>query len=233
MSKLESNELHFNFLFRLTGYGLLLFIALDLVDIIFPAQFMNSDWEFQTLGAVVERLPFSLLGLALVFYEGVRFRGRLELSFLKILSWSSLLSGVLCLLIIPLIISNALRINAANNDQITTRNTQQTAQFRQVKERLDKATNNDLDSLLARFRVQGGSPDIRNPQELKSRLLTEVNKAEKNLNTQSEAERRKQNLGLMKSSLKWSLGALISGILFICIWRATSWARESTVRKGW
>jgi hypothetical protein len=183
---------------------------------------------------VVERVPLPLLGLVLIFYKEANFRAKWELTVLKLLSWASLLIGVFFLLLIPLCVSDTLRINAINNDQITTQTAQQMSQFQQFEEQLDKATTNDLGSLIARINVQGSSPNIKNPQELKSHLLTEANKAEKTLKTQAEATRRDKRLGLFKSSLKWNLGSLISGVLFIRIWQASRWARESTKRRrGW
>lgn len=235
MTRSESNEWQTSLLlFHLTGYGLLLFVLFDLIDTVFPPRFMNPVWEFQTIGAVVERVPLPLLGLVLVFYGEANFRAKWEATVLKLLSRASLLVGVLFLLLIPLCVSNALRINGINNNTIATQSTQQMSQIRQLEEQLGKATANDLESLLARINAQGGSPDINNPQELKSRLLTEVNKTEKALNTQAKATRRDKRFGLLKSSLKWNLGALISGVLFIRIWQATHWARESTKRRrGW
>ena len=53
---------------RLLGYGLLLMAVVDLFFLLIPPQFMNPLWEFQTMGAVVERIPLTLLGIVLTFY---------------------------------------------------------------------------------------------------------------------------------------------------------------------
>ena len=42
---------------------------------------------------------------------------------------------------------------------------------------------------------------------------------------QAEPIRSQDRLSLWKSSVKWNLGALVSGVLFIRIWRGTHWAR--------
>ena len=218
-------------LFHLIGYGLLLFVLCDLIDVVFPPHIMDPIWEFETLGAVVERVPLPLIGLVLVFYGEANFRAKWELTVLKLLSRASLIVGVLFLLLIPLCISDALRINKINNDRVNTPTTQQLSQLQQFEEQLGKATANDLQSLLARLNAQGGSPDIKNTQELKSRLSTEIYKTQKTLKTQAEDTRRTRRLALIKSSVKWSIGALIAGDLFIRIWQATRWARGASKRR--
>lgn len=218
-------------LFHLIGYGLLLFVLCDLIDVVFPPHIMDPIWEFETLGAVVERVPLPLIGLVLVFYGEANFRAKWELTVLNLLSRASLIVGVLFLLLIPLCISDALRINKINNDRVNTPITQQLSQLQQFEEQLGKATANDLESLLARLNAQGGSPDIKNPQELKSRLSTEIYKTQKTLKTQAETTRRTRRLALIKSSVKWSIGALIAGDLFIRIWQATRWARGASKRR--
>ena len=189
---------------------------------------MDPVWEFESLGAIVERVPLPLLALVLVFYGEANFRAKWELTVLKLLSRACIVVGVLFLLLIPLCISNAVRINNINNDRVDTQITQQVSPLQRIEEQLGKATTNDLESLLARINAQGGSPDIKNSQELKSRLSTEISKSERTLKAQAEATRKTRRLALIKSSVKWCIGALIAGDLFIRIWQATRWARGST-----
>lgn len=68
-------------LLRWVGYGLLVLALMDVVDILLPPQLMNPAWEFQTIGALVERVPVPLLGLALVFFDGISSRKNWENSF--------------------------------------------------------------------------------------------------------------------------------------------------------
>lgn len=231
MTQSQSNESQTHLLLHFTGYGLLLFVLCDLIDVFLPPHIMDPVWEFQTLGAVVERVPLPLLGLVLVFYGGTNFRAKWELTVLKLLSRASILVGLLFLLLIPLCVSNTIRINHINNNRINTETAQQMSQLQQFENQLSKATANDIASLVARINPKGGSPNITNLQELKTSLLTEVNKSEETLKTQAKTTRRRKGFALIKSSVKWSLGSLIAGDLFIRIWQATHWARESTKRK--
>lgn len=232
MNQIESHEWQSSVLFRLVGYGLLLFVLFDLITVLLPPRLMNPVWEFQIIGAIVERVPLPLLGFVLIFYGAENFRSKWEVLLLKILSWAALLIAILLFLLIPLGISNTLRINELNNTQLTTQTTQQMTQLEQFQEQLNKATTNDLQTLLTRVQSQDtNTKDIKNPEDLKKRLLTESNRTQENLKTQAETIRKNKRLELIKSSLKWNLGALIAGILFIRIWQATGWARQSARRR--
>lgn len=213
-------------LFRWIGYGLLILAVFDVINILIPPQLMNPAWEFQTIGALVERVPVPLIGLALIFYEGASLRGRAEKPFLKVLSWASLLVGVLYLLLIPLALSNTWRINNQNNAQVVAQSNQQLSQIQQIKSQLNNATPQELNNLLSRLSSQGRAPNIENSGELKNQLASEIAQAEKRLKKQSETSKASTRLVLLKNSAKWNLGALISGILFIHIWFATRWARQ-------
>ncbi len=213
-------------LFRWVGYGLLTLAVLDIINILVPPQLTNPTWEFQTVGALVERVPVPLLALVLIFYEGANLRGKVEKTILKVLSWASLLIGVFYLLLIPLAVSNTLRINNQNNAQVLAQSNQRLSQIQQIKGQLNNATPQELNNLLSRLSSQGRAPNIENSGELKNQLASEIARAEKSLKTQSEAARANARLALLKNSAKWNLGALISGALFIHIWRATRWTRH-------
>ncbi len=232
MMRSEHNELQStHLLFHVIGYGLLLFVFFDIVDILFPPRLMNPIWEFQTIGALIERVPLPLIGMVLVFYGEKNYRSKWEIIILKLLSQFSIVVGVLFLLLIPLCISDAIRINNFNNDGINAQITQQLSQIQQFEQQLNKATDQELANLFTKINNQNPTPEIKNSQDMKSRLLTEVQTSQTNLKSQAEATRRSRGFGLLKNSVKWCLGALIAGDLFIRIWQATRWARAGKRRK--
>ena len=53
---------------RWVGYGFLVLGLFDTIEIFIPAKFMNPSWEFQTFGALVERVTVPLIGFVLVFF---------------------------------------------------------------------------------------------------------------------------------------------------------------------
>ncbi|MDF5720970.1 MAG: HpsJ family protein [Rhizonema sp. PD37] len=211
-------------LLRILGYALLVLALFDIIEMFIPPNFMNPAWEFQTLGALVERVPVPLIGLVLVFFGELYSRTKWEFPILKVISWLTLLFAVLFILLIPLGIVNTVRLNSQSSTQISTISTQQISQAEQVEKQLNQATPEQINNLLKR---QGRSLDGKNPQELKSELLSEVSLAKTKIKSQAEATQSLQGLNLIKTSVKWNLGALISGALFFIIWKQTNWARQS------
>lgn len=211
--KLNSNEWLSSSLFRVVGYALLALSLFDIVAVFVPTRFMDPGWEFQMVSNLVERVPVPLLGLVLIFC------GETNLRIFKFLSWACLVVGLLFLLLVPLGISSTWRIEQRNQQQLTTQITRKTAQLQQVKGQLDKATTvQELSNILTRLNPQSPPPQINNPQQLKSQLLSGIVQAENNLKTQAEASQANARLLLSKNLLKSILGALVSGVLFLSIW---------------
>jgi hypothetical protein len=208
---------------RTLGYGLLALAFLDTVVILFPPQFMNPAWEFQSLGALVERVPVPLIGFVLVFFGELHSRSKWELPILKFLSWFCLLSAILFVLLIPLGVMNTVRLNNQNIAQTETLSKQQVARAEQVEQQLNRATPEQINDFL---KSQGNSLTANTkPEELKTQILSQVTKSKEQIKTQSELAQSSRGLNLLKSSVKWNLGALVAATLFFTIWKNTSWAR--------
>ncbi|OKH39375.1 hypothetical protein NIES2119_06445 [[Phormidium ambiguum] IAM M-71] len=213
-------------LFRIVGYGILTLAAIDYLNIFIPANFTNPAWEFQMLAQLVDKSPVPLIGLVFVFYGKDELRKDLEEYILKFLSWSTLVVGIGYVLLLPLGINNTLRLNAFNNAQINNQVNQQITQLQQISDRLNQATSQtEINNLFAALNRQGKTPDIRNPEELKNRIQTEVTTAQTNIRNQSELNRKNLRIGLIKNSIKWNFGAIICAVLFIYVWRITDWIR--------
>lgn len=226
MKESPGSEWRSTALFRVVGYGLLALALFDYVNIFIPSRFTNPTWEFQMLGELVEKSPVPLIGLILVFYGKEDFRKDIEEYIVKFLSWASLFVGIAFLLLVPLGINNTLRLNTLNNIQINNQLAQRLNQLQQINNSLNQASSQqDLNNLYAALNRQGRTPDIKNPEELKSRLLSDLATAQKTAQTQSQSARTSRRIGLIKNSVEWNLGAVICGVLFICIWKITDWAR--------
>ena len=75
---------------RIVGFGLLMMSVVDFLNLLIPLKLMNPDWELQTIGAVIERIPVTFLGIVFVFYEDINCRTPIEKILLKVISWSCL-----------------------------------------------------------------------------------------------------------------------------------------------
>ncbi|MBD2494993.1 HpsJ family protein [Nostoc sp. FACHB-280] len=208
---------------RVLGYGLLLLALFDIVETFVPPSFMNPVWEFQTFGALVERIPVTLIGLGLVFFGELNARAKWEFFTVRLLSWLSLLLAIIFILLIPIGISNTVRLSKQSYNQINNLSQQQITQAEQVEQRLSQAKPEQIESFL---KSQGRSVDASNPQELKTKVLSEVSQAKERIKLQAQANQSTQRLNLLKNSVKWNLGALVSAALFFIFWKTTSWARS-------
>ena len=224
-----AETLQASFLLRGIGYGLLLLAVLDLVTLFIPSNFMNPAWELQTYGTVVERVAVPLVALAFLFWGGRTGRFKFERPLLGGLSWLSLAAGVLLWLMIPLAIFNAIRVDRQNNQQVAAQVESTQTQVQQIQTQLNNIqTPAELEALIQQFNQAGSVPRIESLQQLetvKQELASNLTEGSSNVNTQAQALRQNQRLGLIKSSVKWNLGALVAGTLFVWIWFLTDWSR--------
>ena len=231
MSQVESFEGRNIGLFRIAGYGLLVLSLFDYINIFIPPRFLDPAWEFQTMANLVERVPVPFLGLVFVFYGENLFREKIEKPFLKLFSWLALLVGVLFLLLIPLGIKDSLRIDTLNEATIRNQTTQQLSQAQRVEDILNKANSpEEIGNVLRALNNQRPLPQINDPQGVKKQLLSNIDTAQKRLQQQSTSALDSRRKRLLKEAIKINLGALVSGGLFIYLWRVTSWARRRKLK---
>lgn len=212
-------------LWRFLGYGMLLLAFLDLIDIFVPASFMNPNWEFQTMGRLVNQVGIPLIGLLFIFSGKLAKRARWELGVLALLSRLTLLVALLYMLLIPLGVVNTIRLYNSNLEQIKTGYEQRLSQANRFEQELNKTSPTDIGNLI---KNQGGSLNGRNPEDVKNQIISELNQAKQQLKTQKETNQSSVSLNLLKNSLRWNIGALISAVLFILIWKETRWARKKS-----
>lgn len=216
VTKLNSKEWWFSPIFRITGYGLLALSLFDIIDIFVSPRFVDPVWEFQVLRSLVERAPVPLLGLVLVE------AAENNLRIFKFLSWASLVVGVLFILLVPLGVSCTFRLEQQNQLQIITQLSQQMTQMQQMEDQLSNATTvQDINNVLMRLNPQGGFLESSNPQLIRSQLLSQIAQAEKKVKSQADEKQANARLLLVKNALKYSLAALVCGIVFVIIWGKT------------
>lgn len=212
-------------LWRFLGYGMLLLALLDIIEMFVPPNFMNPSWEFQTMGRLVNQVGVPLIATLFVFSGKLAKRARWELGVLAFLSRLTLLVALLYILLIPVGVVNTVRLYNTNLQQLKTGYEQRLSQATQVEQQLNKTTATDIENLIKR---QGGSLNGRNPEDVKNQILSELTQAKEQLKTQKETNQSSVTVNLLKNSVKWNLGALISSVLFFIIWKETRWARRKS-----
>ena len=214
---------------RFVGYGLLLLALLDLAEIAIPPQFMNPTWEFQTMGALVERVPVPLIGLGLVFLGENSGRSNRAKRLLKVLSWLSLLVAVLFFLLVPMGVLNTMRIDEENQQRLDVQLSQGIAELQAVNQGLDSATTAEEVSSFVGSISGGEVPVIESPQDIreaKAALKTALKEGEASLQREANSTLMARRRSLLKRSVKWNIGAIVCGALFFTIWKGTGWARR-------
>jgi hypothetical protein len=205
---------------RSIGYVLLIFSFLEFIDTVFPPRLTNPGWEFQTFGRLVESVPIVLLSFGLIYAGREIGRNPKERFVLRILPWLTLIIGVFYLLGIPLGILNTNRLLRLNNQQSVQLQEQQT-KVSAVKTNLEKTkTQEDLEKILRDLGNQNPVPQLPESQlqQIKENLGNIVQGGENQLQNQAQ-QLQAARADIFKKSVKWNLGALLSGVLFIYIWR--------------
>lgn len=212
---------------RLVGYGLFLMAVIDFIMLTIPPQLMNPAWELQTTGALVERIPITLLGIALIYYGERNERTPREQFILKWLSWLSLILAIFFFLTIPLNISNSVKIYHSYNARVNLQTSQKIDSIDKFRQQLKSA--NSVDGLQTILQQQAPQkiniPASVDSARLKSNLLDSLVKKEETLRSQAKQYSSQKAYEIIKKSLKWNLGSLISACIFLFIWKNTLWAR--------
>ncbi|MDA0267931.1 MAG: HpsJ family protein [Cyanobacteria bacterium] len=214
---------------HLVGYGLVLLGLVDLAEILIPPVLLNPNWEFQAFGQIIERVPVMLIGLGFIFAGGPEERLRWEMPLVRILSWLTLVAAILFFLLLPLSVVNTLRIDRQNQQQIATQAEELQAQVAQAKEQVAGiSTEEELINLVQALSGQEVTPaeDNLNVPELKDQITTSIEENQANLLAEAENAKASRRRDLLEKSLKWNIGTIIAGFIYMLIWRSTLWARQ-------
>jgi hypothetical protein len=236
MNSSETNGRVSTNVIRLAGYGLLILWLFDFVATFIPPQFTDPAWEFQTMGRLVESVGWAIVAFAMIFFGEAAFRLEIEFPLLKGLSWMCLVFAILYFAMLPLGLANTWRLKNRNDVQIGNVLAQRTKPLQEVQTRL-KNTQSDPELLeLYKKLVPPNTPlTINNPQETKDKLLSEIDTSTIKIKAELDAARDRNFKSLVKNSVKWNLGTLISAVLFLYLWKSSGFYRnlQSTPPEEW
>jgi predicted house-cleaning noncanonical NTP pyrophosphatase (MazG superfamily) len=260
-SKSAPTNWHPRTVFRPVGYCLLVLAIIDIIDILFPLQLLNFNWELFVIPQLVERVAVPLIAIALIFYGETRVTSRIEVIVLKVLRWFSLLLGVFFILLLPLILVDTPRLQAQINTDISrkkpeeirkevqeiqkSKNSEQAAIYQQkiqlfnerrgfeqrealvteIEKVAKKGNNQELKNLLTRLNPSQPVTD-QNLAQAKEGILKDAPETKKQLQTRIQQLTTSETLlksnatqSALTNAIKYAIGTLISGILFIYIWK--------------
>lgn len=211
--------------FRWIGYGFLVFALIDAIHILLTIQFSQPGWLLQTVGQFVERAVVPLLGFTLVFFGEYYNRGDVEKIGLRILSWLSMVLAIVFLLMIPPIFLQTLSVNNQAQQVVDKQVEQQLTQLKQLEDQLARSNPEQLKALATQLQGLGVSVDPTKPDEVKTKVEERIKTVRAQLQQQAQGATAGQASGLWKNAIKWSLGALVTAVLFFYLWKSSHWAR--------
>ena len=218
-------------LLRFLGYTLLIMSVIDLIDTLVPLRLMDPLWRFQAMGQLVERVPVPLIGLVTVFYGDRDRLAKWERSLLKLLSWAALLVGTGYLLLVLVGVFSTLQIDRFNDNQVKQQIARSMTELEAIKGQL-KGIKTEAQMQAFLSNIQGLPPEIKESKQLeysKKKVTDLITKGAETSINQLKQNYFDQRLQLLKQSVKWNIGSLISGVLLIVIWRITEYARSSEI----
>lgn len=224
MSTGETNENLTVYRLRWIGYGFLIFALVDVIHILVSIQPNQATWGLQAIGQVVERSVVPLLGFSLVFFGEYYGRKNVEKIGLRILSWLCMILAVLFLLMIPPVLLGAISLNSQTQQQVDQQVEQRLTQLKQLEDQLNRSNPEQIKTLANQLSGLGVSVDPNKPDAVKAQIQERIKTVREELKKQAEGATANQTSGLLRNAVKWSLGALVTAVLFFYLWRSSRWA---------
>ena len=210
---------------NLVGYVMLFLVLLDDGFLLASKQVFEPGFAYNTGGNLVENVWGLLLGFLLIFYRRDQDLIKpIEFRLLSFLSWFVLVIGISYFLIIPIIVGNAVRIHRVEQAQMMNQVNVQNSQVQQYSQQLNQASPEQLDNLLQNYQ-QTTNIKVTSIQQLESNLIEQAKQKQAAAKQELLTKFSQQKASLFKTTVKWSIGAIISGVCFILIWRHTNWTR--------
>lgn len=206
---------------RTLGYAFFMLLLIDYGFLLASAQFTNPNWEYQAIGRLTETVWMPILTLTLIFIPDIHPDREDNKRFwiaIHGFSWLGLFLALLYLMMTPLLVVDALRIDRINQAQLTQRQIQQDTAFQRFNEGIANLDPLELQNILSTYQAQGDAPNIQTPDEFKALLLNQANTQIQQNTLQQQTQFSIQRKNLIKQTVKWGLGNLVSAAVFFYIW---------------
>lgn len=211
--------------FRWIGYVLLVLFLMDVAVLLYPLDLMNPEWEFQTVGNIIERIVVPIIGLGFIFWGEANLRRKWERLFLNILTWATLLAGTILIVVFPIVIATssqriAVQIDTSFGDQYQ----KQISQAQAIQKQIEAASRSELETLIT---SQEENVQDTSPENVRQRLLEDISLAKQQVRNQTQQEINQRKNLVKKNAIKWVMASILSGFLLTYLWHITRWARLS------
>lgn len=214
-------------LYPIIGYLWLLFTFLvSYPSNLIPFQIFNPEWEFQTMTKLINMVWAPTIGFCLIFFHRKGSMRLWEKKMLGLLSWLTLLMAIAYFLMLPLIFADVNRIQVNMERQFNAQWEATNAPIIQIEEQLKKATPQQIEEFIKNQPINQKLDPKLSIEEKRERYLYALktekdfiyNSAQKQLKIQTR-QKEKESYWLM-------IGAVISSMLMLNIWRFSNWTRQ-------
>lgn len=203
------------FVVRFAGYSVLLLTLVDSLALLIPPKFLDPAWELQTIGSLVDRTPGIIIGFALVAYGGRRYRQSLDKYCFGVMPTLAMVVGLCFLLMIPLGISNTLRLNESNQQQNSAL-AKQSSDLKNLEERLSNAPAPEVAAWAQKYNPEVAQGQNQDPAAIKASVITQLQASQAGLQAQATRSTR-QPADTLRKTVKWLINALIAGLSLLFI----------------
>ncbi|MEL6581812.1 MAG: HpsJ family protein [Cyanobacteria bacterium J06621_12] len=215
------------FTLRVIGYGLISLWLLDILSVFHPLKPFDPMWGMQILGQLVERVGVLLIGLGLILTGDVQRRRKWELPLLKIIIRMILVTAIAYFCLIPLGIGNTVRIANLTKNQVTAEAQTEINRLTAYRPEIAASSNvAELQQFVNRFgdRPEGSNANTQSTlKDLKQQANSLLSSKTKEIRVQAELVSKQRNKSLIKRSLKWNIGAILSGFFLLLLWGNNGW----------
>lgn len=205
------------------GYVILIVSAIDYFRVLYPLQLTNPSWEFQTFINLVNNTWLLLLALILIFIPNRSQIRRFELVFLRFLRWIILLGGIIFILLIPLTVQNANRLNQQATVQLSQQHATQKQQLNNIEDALQNQSVSDFQ--MQRLKNQFNVENVPESQTLEEILIQQVQQRQQQLQQQIALQKQMRFRELFGQAGRNSIAALLIGIFLIRLWWEARWVK--------
>ncbi|AFZ43071.1 hypothetical protein PCC7418_0856 [Halothece sp. PCC 7418] len=206
------------------GYIILFVSVIDYVRVLYPPQLTNSNWEFETFILLVNNTWLVLLALILIYLPNRAQIRRFELSFLKLLRWLTLLGGIIFILLVPLTLVNANRLNENATAQLGQQQTNQQEQLNNLKEALENESLSFFQ--LQRLRDQFNIENVPESSTLEQTLIQKIEERKQRIRQQVNTEKQNRFRELLVEAIRNSFAGLLIGAFLIRLWWEARWVKS-------
>ncbi len=219
----DSDEQGIFILLSWLGYVILIVSAIDYLRVLYPPQLTNPSWEFQTFINLVNNTWLVLLALILIFMPNRSQIRRFELVFLRFLRWIILLGSVIFILLIPLTIQNANRLNQQATVQLGQQQTTQQKQLNNLEDALQNESVSyfQMQRLKNEFNIQETAESV----SLEDSLIEKVQQRKQELQQQIAIQKRNRFRELFAQAGRNIIAGLLIGIFLIRLWWEARWIK--------